>query len=108
MLTKADIEAVNSESPFVNAMDTVALITERGTTHGDYSNTSRYIQQLKAIAYRGYSERRDRKQDPLTSQQRESLEMILHKIGRILSGDPSFADHWDDIAGYAKLANKEF
>ena len=29
--------------------------------------------------------------------------MIAHKIGRILAGDPSFQDHWADIAGYATL-----
>ena len=42
---------------------------------------------------------------PLSDTQKESLEMIVHKIGRILAGDPSFQDHWDDIAGYAKIAN---
>jgi hypothetical protein len=28
---------------------------------------------------------------------------VAHKIGRILAGNPSFRDHWADIAGYAKL-----
>lgn len=42
--------------------------------------------------------------DKLDDVQRESLSMIFHKIGRILAGDPNFRDHWDDIAGYAKLA----
>lgn len=87
---------------------TEGLIETRGQTHGDYSNTSKYIQQLKTIAYGAYFERRQRNQPALTSQQKESLEMILHKCGRILSGDASFADHWADIAGYALLANKEF
>jgi hypothetical protein len=36
----------------------------------------------------------------------EALEMIAHKIGRILSGDPNHQDHWDDIAGYAKLVSE--
>jgi hypothetical protein len=35
--------------------------------------------------------------------QREALDMIAHKIGRILNGDPNYADSWVDIAGYAKL-----
>lgn len=39
----------------------------------------------------------------LTLCQREALEMIVHKIGRIISGNPHFRDHWADIAGYAKL-----
>jgi hypothetical protein len=29
--------------------------------------------------------------------------MIAHKIGRIVNGDPRYADSWVDIAGYAKL-----
>lgn len=33
----------------------------------------------------------------------EALEMIAHKIGRIINGDPNYADSWHDIAGYAKL-----
>lgn len=43
----------------------------------------------------------------LTPTQLESLDMILHKCGRILSGDPNEPDHWRDIEGYARLANKE-
>lgn len=36
----------------------------------------------------------------------EALDMILHKIGRIVAGDPMHADHWHDIAGYALLAEE--
>jgi hypothetical protein len=39
--------------------------------------------------------------------QREALEMIAHKIARILSGDPNHKDHWEDIAGYAELVVRE-
>jgi hypothetical protein len=31
------------------------------------------------------------------------LDMICHKIGRIINGDPDYADSWHDIAGYAQL-----
>jgi len=33
----------------------------------------------------------------------EALEMIVHKIGRIVNGNPDVIDHWVDIAGYATL-----
>ncbi len=33
----------------------------------------------------------------------EALEMIIHKVGRIVNGNPDKIDHWIDIAGYAKL-----
>ena len=39
----------------------------------------------------------------LKADQQEALEMILHKIARIVNGDPDYADSWVDIAGYAKL-----
>ena len=39
----------------------------------------------------------------LAYDQQESLDMICHKIARIVNGDPDYADSWVDIAGYAKL-----
>lgn len=39
----------------------------------------------------------------LTDTQRESLDLIATKMARILSGDASEPDHWEDIAGYAML-----
>lgn len=39
----------------------------------------------------------------LADDQQEALDMIFHKVGRIVNGDPDYADSWHDIAGYAKL-----
>jgi len=39
----------------------------------------------------------------LNAMQRESLDMIAHKIGRILAGNPNFKDHWVDGSGYFEL-----
>jgi hypothetical protein len=39
----------------------------------------------------------------LRDDQRECLEMVAHKIGRILNGDPYYHDSWHDINGYVKL-----
>lgn len=39
----------------------------------------------------------------LAADQQEALDMICHKIGRIINGDPDYADSWHDIAGYAQL-----
>lgn len=41
--------------------------------------------------------------ESLSSDKKEALEMIAHKIARILNGDPNYADSWHDIVGYAKL-----
>ena len=82
-------------------MEIKDLLIERNKTHGDYSIHAGIAQELMntMMAY-------DRNEDywaKLNECQRESLHMIAHKIGRILAGDPDFRDHWDDIAGYAKL-----
>lgn len=83
------------------------LLAERGKTHGDFADHARATQRLKHVLASEYDERQKRGQLPLTNEQRESLDMIVHKIGRILAGDASFADHWDDIAGYAKLCGSK-
>ena len=36
--------------------------------------------------------------------EQETLEMVAHKVGRILTGDPHFHDHWHDAAGYFTLS----
>jgi hypothetical protein len=83
-------------------METKDLLAERGKTHGDYGIHASITQSIKACMHLALDQGIPcwSKLDEL---QRESLDMIAHKIGRILAGDPDFPDHWDDIAGYAKL-----
>jgi hypothetical protein len=86
-------------------ISTDALLADREKTHGDYSNHVEATWYLKE-GMRNFVRKGEPTAafDNLTYIQRESLDMIAHKIGRILAGDPNFRDHWDDIAGYAKLA----
>jgi Domain of unknown function (DUF6378) len=86
-------------------METKELLNTRRKTHGSFDDHARITQWLKTIIKDELEQRERRGQTRLTATQQESLEMIMHKIGRIIAGDPSFADHWDDIAGYAKIAN---
>lgn len=37
---------------------------------------------------------------------KEAIEMIFHKIGRILNGDPDYDDSWRDCGGYSKLVEQ--
>ena len=39
----------------------------------------------------------------LAPDQQEALDMICHKMARIVNGDPDYVDSWVDIAGYAML-----
>ena len=72
-------------------------LQERGKLYGDFGGHAEISQALKARmrACQGWHS--------LRPVEKEALEMIAHKIGRILNGDPSYADSWHDIAGYAKL-----
>lgn len=73
------------------------LLQERAKTHGNYYETAGYAQELKDIMRRG-------KNWPLLDDaQRETLEMVASKIGRILSGNPHEIDHYRDCAGYFQL-----
>lgn len=83
-------------------METIELLNERSKTHGPYELHAGIAQQIKAVMHLQY-QNQYACWAKLTESQRESLDMIAHKIGRILAGDPDFRDHWDDIAGYAKL-----
>jgi hypothetical protein len=76
-----------------------AILNERGKRYGDFLGHAIITQGLKGVAY----EFADGRGQVLSVDQIEALDMIFHKIGRILNGDPDYADSWIDIAGYAKL-----
>ena len=79
------------------------LLAERAKTHGDFAVHASVTQALKHDMRLLAGET---KWYMLDNEAREALEMIRHKIGRILAGDATFKDHWDDIAGYATLVAK--
>jgi len=68
-------------------------------TIGDYQDRARLMQALKETL-RHESVEDYNKLEPVV---KESLEMIMHKVGRIVNGNPYEPDHWHDIAGYAQL-----
>jgi len=74
------------------------LLKERKCQHGDFEIHSRISQKLKNCLFC-----QDEIETILTAAQKESLEMICHKMARIIAGDPNHIDHWNDIAGYATL-----
>jgi len=78
--------------------DTLAnTLSERGKRYGRFADHAEITQDLKDVM------RACPKWAALTPSQKEALEMVVHKIGRILNGDPNYDDSWVDIAGYAKL-----
>ena len=76
-------------------------LAERGTRYGEYPQHAEITQGIKGVMNKTAN------WDKLSPHQKETLEMIAHKIGRILNGDPSYHDSWHDIVGYAKLTADE-
>lgn len=81
------------------AADISAVLTERGARYGKFTGHAGVAMRLKDVIRIALASR-DKK---LADDQAEALDMICHKIGRIVNGDPNYADSWVDIAGYAKL-----
>lgn len=82
------------------ADDLSATLVARKAVHGDFTDHARITQSLKDVVREAPSYAR---MSPIV---RESIDMILHKVARACSGDPHHADHWRDIAGYARLVEE--
>lgn len=81
-------------------MELNEVLEERKKTHGDWKQQSRLSQVLKGII------RQSEYYSKLSLPQCEALDMILHKVSRIVEGNPNEKDHWLDIAGYATLETR--
>lgn len=81
----------------MNTIDTI--LAERGSRYGKFETHAEITQRYKRLTHKFLHN----SGKELDHDQQEALDMIFHKIGRIINGDPSYIDSWDDIAGYAKL-----
>lgn len=75
-------------------------LNARNERYGSFSGQAAITQALKNLM------RQSPRWNDLDSDMAEALDMIQHKIARILNGDPRYADSWHDIAGYATLVDK--
>lgn len=101
MATRSDIE-YQSQKPSDSlsssgSKTTEQLLAERGARYGDFTIHAEITWRIKGAM------RDSNTFQKLQPFQKEALDMIAHKIGRILNGDPNYYDNWADIAGYAKL-----
>lgn len=74
------------------------IISERAKNYGDFREQAKLAIDLKDIIRHG------RSYEFMPSYMKESLDMICHKIARIVNGDPRYPDSWVDLVGYAQLA----
>ena len=71
------------------------ITPNRDHQHGGIEAVGDVAQALKCTIRSGRNWHR------LTNGEREALDMIAHKIARVLSGaDPHDHQHWEDLAGY--------
>lgn len=78
-------------------MNTTALLSARQTTHGDFADNAYFGQAMRDLF------RESRHWPTMPKEHKEALDHIAGKISRILSGQSTFVDHWDDGAGYFTL-----
>lgn len=83
----------------------IELVSGRDETYGGFENIAITTQDLKSIV-------RDAPRYPtLRETEAEAIDMILHKIARIVNGadnEAAILDSWRDIAGYASLVVSDF
>ena len=97
--SQAGLEVIAYKMITTTAADSLgAMLDERGKRYGKFCQHAQISQALKNVMSE-YS------RVTLADDQAEALEMIAHKIARILNGDPNYADSWADIAGYARLVS---
>lgn len=77
--------------------DIESTLKERGSRYGDFKRHAFVTQSIKNAMQDSDN------WDDLSVSRKEALEMVAHKIGRILNGDPDYHDSWHDIIGYTKL-----
>lgn len=81
--------------------DIQKTLAERGERYGEFREHARVTQNIKAAM------RDSINWSAMRVSNQEALEMIAHKIGRILNGDADYHDSWHDIVGYAQLVADE-
>jgi hypothetical protein len=76
-----------------------STLDARAVEYGKFIEGAEVMQMLKRVVLNALNNR----DKTLAHDQAEAMDMIIHKIGRIVNGNPDVVDHWLDIAGYAKL-----
>jgi hypothetical protein len=77
-----------------------ATLSGREARYGAFTNHAKISQRLKDIMWA------EPKWATLSDDQKEALEMVQHKVARILNGDVNYSDNWHDGAGYFTLVDQ--
>ena len=77
------------------------ILSERKSRYGEYCQVASITESIKDALKQGVSFK------DLTPSQLLALDMIANKLARVVNGDVTYTDSWQDIAGYALLVVKE-
>jgi len=77
--------------------DIVDTLAQRGSVYGDFREQGRITQNLKRAMQDSPN------WENLPSYMKEGLDMVQHKISRMLNGDALYDDNMHDIIGYTRL-----
>jgi len=92
-------EMVPMPEPRLPDFSVNSVLDTRAKDYGTFKDGAALMQSLK----RSLADHAARHNKAFADDQWEALEMIVHKMGRIVNGNPDVVDHWVDIAGYATL-----
>ena len=76
-------------------------LKQRGSIYGAFSDNAETSQILKQTM------RQAKNWNELSYAQQEALEMVQHKISRMLNGNHNYQDNVVDILGYTELMFKD-
>ena len=76
------------------------ILKQRSARYGNFETESEISEALKAILRLYYTKKHK-------AYMRSALEFNCHKMARILNGDPTYADNWVDISGYATIVSEK-
>lgn len=94
------VKVVPSNPIKVAHVDSITtILTQRGSRYGTFTGHAKVTQDFKRLLKKHLNDR----DKVLADDQQEALEMIFHKIGRIVNGDENYDDSWVDVGGYSKL-----
>lgn len=95
--TKKEVASKNIEN----------TLADRGSKYGPFEGHASITQDIKRAmrGESGHGAAYGSNWNKLPDNMKEALEMVAHKIGRILNGDPEYKDSWVDIEGYVHLVS---
>ena len=73
------------------------VLEQRGNRYGSFEDNAATVQALKDICKKSPS------WQTMEPFHKEAIEMVLHKLARILNGDCNYIDSYKDIIGFTQL-----